>query len=186
MEYYCLAVRVGSEKSNMDLLRRICRNELGEKKKLEIIFPLREVKDHTPYGLVTKRLPLLDGYIMIATEYDLSSIATLISRMSPSSYGLARNPDRTYALRGSERAYAEWVFSCGEIIKESRVKVRKTRDAGTIITVIDGPIKQLDGKCIRIKKKTKCLVEFSFMGEVRRVNLPVEIVEEIDESEGEE
>ena len=50
------------------------------------------------------------------------------------------------------------------------------------ITVLSGPLRDLKGKIIRIYKDTKVVVEIPFLDQVKRVNLPVEIVKEDTDS----
>lgn len=181
MDYYCLACRSGSEKINMRLLKKICKTEFEEKKELHVYSPVREVKEFCLKKFKIVYQPILEGYVIIATEYDLSVIAGLIRKMSSSSYGLVKNADKTYILKGSDMAYAAFVASFDGIIRESKVRVSKNIKEGTRITVIDGPMKDLKGKIIRINKRTRCLVEIPFLGELKRINLPINIVEEVVE-----
>lgn len=181
MEYYCLACRTGSEELNMHLLRKLCATQFEEERELQVYSPMREVKEFKLKNFRVVNQPILPGYVIVVTDYDLPSIDFLIRRMSNSSYGLVRNIDHTYPLRGSDRAYAAWIASFDGIIKESRVIVSKNMQEGTKVIVLSGPMKDLKGKIVRIYKKTRCLVEIPFLGETRRINLPINIVKEIVE-----
>lgn len=181
MEYYCLACRTGSEELNMKLLRKLCATQFEDKLELQVYSPKREVKEFKLKNFKIVNQPILPGYVIVVTEYDLTSIAYLIRGMSSSSYGLVRNTDHTYALRGSDRSYAAWIASFDGVITESRVIVSKNIQEGTKVTVLSGPMKDLKGKIVRIYKKTRCLVEIPFLGETRRINLPINIVEETGE-----
>lgn len=181
MDYYCLACKSGSEHINMRLLKKICKTEFEESKELHVYSPVREVKEMHLNTFKIVSQPILKGYIIIATEYDLTSIAHLISRMSVTSYGLARNLDKTYILRGSDMAYAAWVASFDGIIRDSKVRISKNIKEGTKVTVLSGPMKDLKGRIIRISKRSRCLIEIPFLGDLKRINLPIEIVEEVVE-----
>lgn len=181
MDYYCLACRSGSEKLNIRLLKKICKTEFTEERELHLYSPVREVKEFSLKTFQIVHQPILKGYVIIVTDYDLSAIAYLISRMSQTSYGLVKNLDNTYILKGNDMAYAAWVASFDGIIRESKVVVSKNIKEGTKVTVVAGPMKDLKGKIIRINKRTRCLIEIPFLGEMRRINLPINIVQEIDE-----
>lgn len=182
MDYYYLSCRAGTEKLNIRILKKIIKTQFEEEKKFKAYFPLREITDQTPYGPVQKLLPMLEGYIVIGTEYNLTKYAYMLRRMSTSSRGLVHNLDRTFILHGADKAYAEWIFENNGIIKESEVIVHKTLKEGTKVQVLDGPMKNLQGRIIRIKKNTKCLVEIYFLGAARKVNLPIRIVQMIDDT----
>jgi transcriptional antiterminator NusG len=50
-------------------------------------------------------------------------------------------------------------------------------DAGNMITVISGPLKDMKGKVVKLDKhKKRVVVAFEFVGELREVNLSVEFV----------
>lgn len=181
MDYYCLACRTGSEKVNMRLLKKICRTEFKEKKEFHVYSPVREVKEFSLKKFKIVYQPILKGYVIIATDYKLTEIAGFIRNMSSSSYGLVRNADRTYILRGSDMTYAAWIASFDGVITESKVRISKNIKEGTKITVIDGPMKDLQGRIVRINKRTRCLVEIPFLGELKKINLPINIVEEVVE-----
>lgn len=181
MDYYCLACKAGSEKLNMRLLKKICKTEFEEEKELHVYFPVREVKEFSKKTFKIVNQPILKGYVIVATEYDLTSIAYLISRMSETSYGFARNMDRTHILRGSDLAYAAWIASFDGVIRESRVVISKNIKEGTKVSVLSGPMKDLKGRIIRLNKQSRCLVEIEFLGEMRRINLPINIVKEVVE-----
>lgn len=158
----------------------MCKSKLGEGV-LDAYSPVRIVRELKEKKFRTVRQPMLPGYIIIATDYDLPSISSFIAGMSASSYGLIRNLDKSYELKGDDRVYAEWISRFEGVITESKVKVEKNLEEGTQIVVLSGPMKELKGRIIRLYKKTRVLVEIPFLNEIRRINLPVEVVEETED-----
>lgn len=180
MEYYCLACKTGCESINIKMLKTVCRSKLGEGQ-IDAYSPVRIVRELKEKKFHLVRQPMLPGYIIIYTDYDLASISSVIAGMTASSYGLIRNLDKSYQLKGDDKAYAEWISRFEGVIRESQVKVEKDLQEGSRVTVLSGPLKELKGRIIRLYKKTRVLVEIPFLNEVRRINLPVEVVEETGE-----
>ena len=178
MEYYCLACRAGSEEANIRTLKGIVKANFKEDGFFEAYSPVRTVKEFCKKKFKIVNQPILPGYIIISTDYNIPLIKYEIHTMSASSNGLIANTDKSYDLRGSDRAYAEWITTFNGVITNSKVKVEKNLTEGTKITVLSGPMKELHGKIIRLYKNTRVLVEIPFLNEVRRINLPVEVVEE--------
>ena len=80
------------------------------------------------------------------------------------------------------KAFAEWIASQKGHITSSKIKVERNLETGRKITVISGSLKDLKGKIINIYKDTKVTVEIPFLDDVKRVNLPIEIIKEDAES----
>lgn len=182
MYYYFLGCMVGSEQANMKMVRMVVKTKISRDAYVKVYSPDRAVME---YKKKVKRLvnqPLLPGYLLIETECDLLPVVDYFYKESRTSYGLVRYGDRSFYLRGSDEAFAKWIASQNGHITSSKIKVEKNLEVGRKITVLSGPLKDLNGKIVSIYKDTKVTVEIPFLDEIKRVNLPIEIVKEEDEN----
>ena len=102
--------------------------------------------------------------------------------MSDTNYGFLRNADGSYELKGSDERFAMWVESNHGYIKPSKVVLDKRKlSPDEKIRVISGPMKDLSGKIISVYKGVRVNVEVSFLGEVKRLTLPIDIVDTIED-----
>lgn len=182
MYYYFLGCMVGTENRNMRMARVTVFNNISRDVHVRVFSPDRAVIEYCKKQRRLVNQPLIPGYLLIETEADLLPIKHLFAGMTPSSYGLVHYADRSIYLRGSDRAFAEWIAENNGHITSSKIKVKKTLNEGMQITVLSGPLRDLKGKIIRIYKDTKVVVEIPFLDQVKRVNLPVEIVKEDTDS----
>ncbi len=175
MAYYCLAVQSGSELRNIRILKTLVKNELGDDS-LQAIFPVREMQDKKGGIFIKVDQPMIPGYIMIHSDKDLGYIDRRVRGMSPTSYGLLRYSDGTYQLRSRDLEYATWVFSFDGRISASRIKVIKNLKEGDKIVVLSGPLRDFKGKIVKLNKNNRVVVEVEFLGDIKTINIPIEIV----------
>ena len=175
MPYYCLSVKVGSEQKNIPFLKALAIREL-EDYSLKAYFPVREMKDKKGGIFITHDQPMIPGYLLIYSDKELGKINREIRRMSQSSYGLLKYSDGTFDLKGRDLEYATWIFSLEGRITASKVKVINNIQKGDSIVVISGPLKDFKGKIIKMNKNSRVLVEVEFLGDIKTINLPIEIL----------
>ncbi len=181
MYYYFLGCKVGSEQLNMKMVKMVVKTKISADAYVKVYSPQRAVIE---YNKKVKRLvnqPLLPGYLLIETECDLLPVYDFLYKESNSSFGLVHYGDKSIYLRGSDEAFAKWIAEQKGRITKSKIKVETSLKEGRKITVLSGPLKGLNGKIINIYKGVKVTVEIPFLDEVKRVNLPVEIVKETEE-----
>ena len=101
--------------------------------------------------------------------------------MSETCYGFLRNLDKSYELRGSDRDFAQWIEDNQGFIRTSRVRYynRGGLCPDQRITVLSGPLKDLKGRILSVYKGVRVTVEINFLNEVKRISLPIEIVERV-------
>ena len=173
---------VGTEQANIKMVKMVIRTKLDKEAYVNVYSPDRAVMEYKKKVQRLVNQPLLPGYLLIETECDLLPIAVFFHKESRSSYGLVRYGDRSFYLKGSDKAFAEWIASQKGHITSSKIKVERNLETGRKITVISGPLKDLKGKIINIYKDTKVTVEIPFLDDVKRVNLPIEIIKDDVES----
>ncbi len=180
MNYYCLSCRPKAEASVIKMMKKIVTYEFEDAKEITCYFPVREQVIKRNKQLIQEKSPVLPGYIIIKTEYNLGEIHNKIRTMTSSSYGLLRNSDKSFELRDKDKSFAIWIEQLGGLISPSKVKILNNIKKGSNVVVLSGPLKSLKGEIIRLYKDTRALVEIEFLGEVRRINLPIEIINNLD------
>ena len=185
MYYYVMACETGREERNAKLLRRTV-SRLRPTCILETYIPARESKELCAKTWTLVNRPILPGYVIISSSEMLWEIQKEIFLMSETCYGLLRNVDRTFELKGSDRQFAIWIEDNKGLIKASQVILDyRGLTPDDRITVVSGPMREMRGRIVSIYKGTRVTVEMEFLGEVRRVTLPIEVVKKID-AKGEE
>ena len=183
MYYYVMACETGREERNIKLLRQTV-SLLRPSCHLEAWHAQRESKEFSAKKWTMMTRPIIPGYVVIASDEKLWSIQKEIFMMSDTCYGLLRNLDKTYELRGADERFAMWIERNDGLIRPSQVLVD---DHGLTpnerVTVISGPMRELEGKILSIYKGVRVTVEIVFLGEPRKVVLPIEIVKRIPKEE---
>ncbi len=172
MRYYCLFCRAGAEKTFAKNLRFLLKRDYPCCDDASVIFPVRLLTERKKGVWKSKEQPLLPGYVFLYLD-DGEPFPSFQVRQSDGYYRVLKYPDGSSDLRGADREYAQWIRSHEGVLKPSQVSL----DAGNMITVISGPLKDMKGKVVKLDKhKKRVVVAFEFVGELREVNLSVEFV----------
>ena len=181
MNYYVLACQTGREKRNIKLLEKTVAARFPGSY-IAAYSPVRESREFCARKWSMRIRPLLPGYIIAVCEEELWRIQKDIFLMSDTNYGFLRNADGSYELKGSDEKFAMWVESNLGYIKSSKVILDKKKlSPDERIKIISGPLKNLNGRIVSIYKGVRVNVEVSFMGEARRLTLPIDIVDTLPE-----
>lgn len=119
----------------------------------------------------TKNEVLLRGYVLFEAAEGLD-----IARALPRDDVIAvlRYADGEWRLLGADEDYARWVFR-----HDGLIGLSKAHQIGDHIHIIDGPLKDLEGKITRIDRRNRSgQVTICFGGKEIRVWLGFEIIEE--------
>ncbi len=172
MRYYCLFCRAGAEKTFSKNLRFLLCRDYPSCDEFSVMFPVRLISERKNGQWKSKEQPLLPGYVFLYLNDD-DPFPSLQVRQCDGFYRVLKYTDGSTDLRGPDREYAHWIRSHGGVLKPSKVSF----DAGNMITVISGPLKDMQGKVVKLDKhKKRVIVAFEFAGEIREVNLSVEFV----------
>ncbi len=181
MDYYVLACDTGREDHNIGLLKKTVRRLLPGSY-FDAWSPVRESKEFCAKTWTMQVRPMLPGYIIAVSDTELWRIKKEILSMSSSSHGFLRNPDGSYELKGSDRQFAAWIEENKGYFRPSKVIIdKKELNPNDRIRVLSGPMKELEGRVTSIYKNTRVSVEVVFLGEVRKLTLPIEVVEVVKE-----
>ena len=127
-----------------------------------------------------KLRPLIPGYVIVVSDSELWRIRKEIFMISDTCYGFLKNIDGTCELRGGDLAFAMWVEENGGHIRPSKIIIDENRfSPQDKVMIVSGPLKDLEGTITSIYKGVRVTVEVKVMNEVRRLTLPVEVVDRI-------
>jgi transcriptional antiterminator NusG len=172
MKCYCLFCRAGAEEKFVKSLSFLLKREYASFDDLSVIFPVRVVQEKRQGKWRPKVQPVLPGYVFLYLDDD-DPFPSFQARQCEGYFRVLKYPDGHIELKGTDLQYAEWIRSNKGTLQPSRISL----DLGNRITVISGPMKDMQGKVVKLDRhKKRVIVAFEFAGEVRHVNLSVEIV----------
>lgn len=172
MRYYCLFCRAGAEKTFAKNLRFLLHRDYPACDDSTVMFPVRLISERKNGTWKSKEQPLLPGYVFLYLDDD-DPFPSIQVRQCDGFYKVLKYTDGSADLRGPDREYAQWIRTNGGVLKPSKISL----DEGNVITVISGPLKDMQGRVVKLDKhKKRVVVAFEFAGEIRNVNLSVEFV----------
>ncbi len=179
MNYYVLACETGREEKNIRLLESTVRRLLPGAY-VKGYSPVRESREFCARSWSMKLRPLIPGYVIVVSDSELWRIRKEIFMISDTCYGFLKNIDGTCELRGGDLAFAMWVEENGGHIRPSKIIIDENRfSPQDKVMIVSGPLKDLEGTITSIYKGVRVTVEVKVMNEVRRLTLPVEVVDRI-------
>lgn len=123
---------------------------------------------------VMRKQALLPGYVFFEAVDGQQKDLECISRIN----GVRRfleYSDGITVLRGMDLEFVAWLKKIG-----NRLDISKVVQVGTKIKVIDGPLKDYEGKIIEVKKQRKYVaIKIGFLDQERIIWCPIEYVDVI-------
>jgi transcriptional antiterminator NusG len=167
MEYFAVQVKTRDEAKFVIL---------AEKHKaavpLKIIFPRRAMKIRRRGKIRQVLAPLFPGYLFFSGDKVTPEAYWNIRRV-PGFFRFLKSNHDIQPLAGAERELLVHFLSFGEVVKKSIV----TFDANSRIQVLDGPLKGLEGRIIKVdKRKGRAKIRLDMGGDVSLVDLGIEIL----------
>ena len=179
MNYYVLACETGREEKNIRLLESTVKRLLPGAY-VKGYSPVRESREFCARSWSMKLRPLIPGYVIVVSDSELWRIRKEIFMISDTCYGFLKNIDGTCELRGGDLTFAMWVEENGGHIRPSKIIIDENRfSPQDKVMIVSGPLKDLEGTITSIYKGVRVTVEVKVMNEVRRLTLPVEVVDRI-------
>ncbi|WP_422482074.1 transcription termination/antitermination NusG family protein [Pleomorphochaeta sp. DL1XJH-081] len=177
MKAYCLYCKTGAEAKLVKLLKKDMRDYFDME--LEVIYPTRLMNQRKQGQWKRVEQPLLPGYVFIYLQDEIP-FPLFIIRQEREAYKILRNPDNTMELRSGDMQYAMWVYNHGGKFVPSTVVFKH----GQIVKVLDGPLKDMEGRIVKLDRHHKrVVVGFMFAGSERRVNLSINVIDATEEEE---
>lgn len=164
LHIYCVYCKSGSEE--------YVANSLRIKLNVEVIFPTKQIQEKRNGEWQTKEKPITPGYIFIYSKEKLVFEKDLnITNL----YKILQYEDKTKELIGQDYEYALLIYTHNGCLETSKVMT-----SGSEVRIIDGPLKDLAGKIIKLDKhKKKAWIETVFFNELTTITLGVEFLEEL-------
>lgn len=179
MNYYVLACETGREEKNIRLLERTVAGLLPSAY-VKGYNPVRESREFSAKSWSMHLRPLIPGYVIVVSDQELWRFAKEIQFMSDTCYGFLKNMDGSLELQGADLAFARWVEENDGYFTPSRVRIDENallpQDK---VIIVSGPLRNLEGTITSVYKGVRVSVEVRFMNELRRLTLPIEVVERI-------
>ena len=171
MDYYAVQVKTGKEPELLKIIRKL--NE--ENHEIEAYFP-RRVLYIKKKGIRQKTdAPVFPGYIFLAID-DLSApVYWQLRRMKDFYHFLPNNHD-PLPLTGHDLSLLRHFLSFGEIAEPSKVYF----DANARICVVEGPLKGLEGKILKVdKRKQRAKVMLDMYTDGFVIDLAFEVIQPV-------
>lgn len=139
--------------------------------KYKAIAPTRILQEKRKGKWMDREQILFPGYVFLYSEEEVES--ELIKRV-PGFYKILGYDAEFKELQGMDYEYSMWIYR-----HQGRIKPSKVLTIGKTVKVIEGPLLDCLGTIVKLDKhKRRVWVEFEFAGQIRRVSLSAECVEE--------
>jgi transcriptional antiterminator NusG len=162
--YGCISVNVGDEVTTAMMIR----NSLPDIEALAIM----KVKHNRCKGFRSNSCAvMIPGYILFSANSDVS-ISQILTIHSVNRILKYDNSD--WHMRGDDLLFSKWIFDNNGTIGVSVAFIENDE-----IKILDGPLKQVEGKIIRVSKRSRCAqVALGLKQQVFKVWLPFEWMEQ--------
>lgn len=166
LQYGCLYVRAGREQKTVDMIQRF----FPDVKALAV----GQLKHQSKNGVKSiVNSILLPGYVLFQADKDFE-----VRRFYSMEHvvRLLKYEDLSWALRGDDLAFAQWIYRLNGLIGLS-----KAYREGTMVRIKEGPLKDFDGQIIRVDSRNRnAQVSFGFDKQAFTAWLAFEWMEEAD------
>jgi transcriptional antiterminator NusG len=175
MPYYALHVKTGSENDYLTRSKTFIKN--GDAR---IIWLRRSLKIRSKGEWMESLAPIFPGYLFLDVN-EISPELFLKFKQIPGFYRFLQSNENIVPLSNSDRELVSYFLSFGEIVKKSTVYF----DIGNKIRVLSGPLKELEGKIIKVdRRKGRAKVRLDMFKQSFLIDLAFEAFENepIDQS----
>jgi Transcription antiterminator len=170
MNYYALQVKTRAEDSYMSRAG-LTLGQAGSDP-VRLIFPRRKMSIRKGGITRTELEPVFPGYLFLETE-ELADTVYWALRTTPGFYRFLPENRNPKPLSGRDLATLKHFISLGPVADKSRVFF----DENDRIQVVDGPLKGLEGRIIKVdKRKGRAKVKLDMYDESFPVDLSFEII----------
>lgn len=160
MNTYCIFCRTGFENQVEAFLKK---NGLAVISSIVERNVMKHRKPHKEFR------PLIPGYVFFESD---SEPAWMELRQSEYIFYPLRYADNQARLRGKDLEFVRWLKR-----HDGAIGISKAMQAGNRVRILDGPLKEYEGRITKINKRQKCAeIEIGAETIVRKVWLNYEIV----------
>lgn len=166
LHYGCLYVLAGREQKTVEMIQRF----FPAIKALAV----GQLKHQSKNGIKSVvNTILLPGYVLFQADEDFE-----VRRLYSLKYvvRLLKYEDKSWALRGDDLRFAEWIYRMNGMIGMS-----KAYREGTKVCIMEGPLKNLEGQIVRVDSRNRnAQIAFGFDRQVFTAWLAFEWIDTAD------
>ncbi len=174
MNYYVVQVETGGEQKFIALASRsLEENGIEIERDLRILWPRRVLRIRKKGKTRDKTAPIFPGYLFIEAER-LDRDMYWILRRTAGFFQFLRSNRQIEPLTGEDRELLEHFLALGEVVDKSKVVF----DENKRIRVLEGPLKGLEGRIVKVdKRKKRAKVQLSLYESSFRIDFGFEDIE---------
>ncbi len=181
MEYFALQVWTREEERYLNLSRNYLDIDLpGWRSWANFLWPRRKLTIRRRGKTREELAPIFPSYVFIQTEEISPEMYWILKRTSGFVRFLKSNQN-IEPLRGMERELLIHFLNYGEVVEKSTV----TFDENSRIQVIDGPMKGMEGRVVKVdKRKRRAKISLTFYDNAFNIDFGFEFLEKLEEPAG--
>lgn len=173
MDYYAVQVKTGQEAAYIARIKKIAESDI---QKAQVYFPQRVLHIRKQGVRKTVQAALFPGYIFLETE-DLNPALHWFLRRTPGFYRFLPDSHTPRPLAAEDLSILHHFLSFGEVAHPSKAYF----DENDRICIVEGPLKGLEGKIIRVdKRKRRAKIVLDIQQEAFSIDLSFELIQPTD------
>ena len=176
MTYYVIQVKTGGEEKFLQAAVR----QLG-KEEMKICWPRRKLRIRKQGVWRDSQAPIFLGYLFLQTETVTPELYWGVKRV-PGFFRFLKDNQHIEPLSGRDQEILTHFLSFGEIVDRSLVIL----DENKRISVIEGPLKGLEGRIVKVdKRKGRARVRLDFYEDSFLIDFGFEFIKPLEQPAGE-
>ncbi len=177
MKYYAIQIKTRSENKYLKIARYMLdASDLFPPSEGRLIWPRRQLTIRRRGKLKETLAPIFPGYIFMETEELNPDVYWVLKRID-GFFRFLKDKQHIEPLSGPDRDLLLHFLSFGEIVSKSEVYF----DENKKIRVIQGPMKGLEGKVVKVdKRKKRAKIQLSLYEESFLIDFGFEILEPVE------
>ena len=171
MNYFAIQVKTREEAKFISLAKG-----MNPTLPLDIVFPRRLLTIRRRKQTKQVEAPLFPGYIFLQAPSDLDPSYYWALKKVPGFFRFLKNNTQIQPLEGKDLELLLHFLNYGEIVHKSRAVL----DENKRIVILEGPLKGLEGRIVRVdRRKKRVKVKLELQEERFLVDLGVEFIGEV-------
>lgn len=181
MNYFVIQIKTGGEEKYLNLAQNLIRSTgLPEQSTGRLLWPRRKMSLRKGGKKQEILAPIYPGYLFLEGEELIPEVYWLLKKIN-GFLRFLKNNNEIEPLSGEDRDILLHFLSFGEIVEKSKVIFDKDQR----IIIIDGIMKGLEGKIIKVdKRKKRAKICISLYNSSFPVDFAFEVLEPLKEDYG--
>ena len=179
MEYFALQVWTREEERYLKLARNYLDIAIpGWRSRARFLWPRRKLTIRRRGKTREELAPIFPSYVFLETEEITPDMYWTLKRTSGFIRFLESNQN-IEPLRGEERRLLLHFLQYGEVVEKSTV----TFDENSRIQVVEGPMKGMEGRVVKVdKRKKRAKIRLTFYEEAFLIDFGFEFLEKLNDT----